>query len=117
MIKAWKNGSFTTFTEFDWKTGGPQRAGWVPESEEQQEKIVPAKILDFVDMRNSKDEESYKVDTSDDVKTDNEFSDADDNKMPETAAEWRELLDELDIPHKKHFGAEKLKMIFDDYTK
>jgi hypothetical protein len=47
MIKATKKGTSAKFAEAVWKTGIPQKAGWIAEKEADTVKLIPKKIVDM----------------------------------------------------------------------
>lgn len=47
MIKATKKGTSAKFPEAVWKTGIPQKAGWIAEKEADTVKLIPKKIVDM----------------------------------------------------------------------
>lgn len=47
MVKAQRKGTVARFTEGIWKTGIPARAGWVPVSETETERVLPKEIVDM----------------------------------------------------------------------
>lgn len=47
MIKATKKGTSAKFPEAVWKTGIPQKAGWIAEKEADTVRLIPKKIVDM----------------------------------------------------------------------
>jgi len=50
MIKATKNGVSGIFSEMDWKSGQPQRYGWIEEGKPGL-KTLPKEIINFIERR------------------------------------------------------------------
>ena len=50
MIKATKNGVSGIFSDIDWKSGQPQRYGWIEEGKEGL-KTLPKEIINFIERR------------------------------------------------------------------
>lgn len=61
MIKATRNGIETFFSDADWKTGQPQRYGWV-ERGAAALKTIPKEIIDFVSNKVEKKKDEPKED-------------------------------------------------------
>ena len=50
MIKAIKNGVSGIFSDIDWKSGQPQRYGWIEEGKPGL-KTLPKEIINFIERR------------------------------------------------------------------
>ena len=61
MIKASRQGSTAKFPDAVWKTGIPQKSGWVPENETLREVILPKEIVEMSDIQKSKVVEKAEV--------------------------------------------------------
>lgn len=57
LIKAFRKGKTTFFSEKVWKSGSPQRYGWVGEFEDEPRKKIPAEILEFAEIRKRREPE------------------------------------------------------------
>ena len=55
MIKATKNGVSGIFSDIDWKSGQPQRYGWIEEGKEGL-KTLPKEIINFIERRKEPEE-------------------------------------------------------------
>lgn len=51
MIKATKKGTSAKFPEAVWKTGIPQKAGWVAIDETDSVKLIPKAIVELSDVQ------------------------------------------------------------------
>lgn len=97
MIKAFRNGTFTFFSEKDWSTGAPQRRGWEAEGKMTTEKKIPVKILEFSNKPAKAPIETEEI-------------------LPDNMEDWKALLDELGIKYHPKTGMKKMKELYLEYT-
>jgi len=97
MIKAFRNGSHSFFSERDWATGCPQRRGWEAEGKMTTEKKIPVKILEFSNMTRKPPAEVEDV-------------------LPDNLEDWKALLDELGIKYHPKAGMKKMKELYLEFN-
>lgn len=105
MIRAIKKGTVAKFTDGIWRTGIPQKAGWVPLDEEKQEKVIPKEIIDMsMSQAATLPSQEPPVVKKNDV--------AEKSELPKTVAGMKKLLDDRGIDYGDTKNYRKLVSIY-----